>query len=124
MPKLTPEGYAVIFFKFLDANPNKFVLTQQMRLFDMAMSLNLSQNGIYEGVVIVVDMEGMVFGHLARLSVGSIKKFLYYLQEAMPIRLKGFHFINAVSFIDKILALMKPFMKKDLMDMVIVDYHV
>lgn len=36
----------------------------------------------------------------------------------MPVRLKGFHVINVVPFVDKVMAFMKPFMKKELLDIV------
>lgn len=61
----------------------------------------------------------MIFpGHLLKLNVQTFKRMLYYLQEAMPIRLTGLHFINPVPFMDKILTFMKPFMKKQLKDIV------
>lgn len=84
----------------------------------MIMDLWLYTEGTAEGHVIIVDMEGVTFAHAGRLSPMGIKKYLYYLQEAIPIRLKGLHFANTNAVMDIILAMMKPFMKKELMDVV------
>ncbi|XP_050313106.1 alpha-tocopherol transfer protein-like isoform X2 [Anthonomus grandis grandis] len=117
LPKLTPENYQVYLMKLIDCDPNRFNFSNQIRYFDMLEMLTLHKYGPQEGVQICIDMEGFVFGHLIRLQTSTIKNFLFYLQEAMPIRLKGVHFINPFPFIDKLLALMKPFMKKELVDM-------
>lgn len=106
----------------------------------MVTDLWLAQDGIAEGHAIVIDMEGSTLSHLARVNIIAMKKFMYYIQvtifqfgesislqfkwnflcvffqEALPVRLRAFHFINTVPFMDKVLALMKPFMKKELMD--------
>lgn len=99
------------------------------------------QDGIAEGHAIVIDMEGSSLSHLAKVNIIALKKFMFYIQvriyivksmyvfdtvvnlkiimifqEALPVRLRGLHFINTVSFMDKVLALMRPFMKKELME--------
>ena len=48
--------------------------------FAMASDLWLMEEGIADGYMLVVDMEGIVFGHLARLGLMTMKKFMFYLQ--------------------------------------------
>lgn len=89
-----------------------------IKLLLMSVDVNLNANGCSPGYVFLFDMHGVTLGHLTRLSVNSIRKFLEYLQEAMPVRLKAIHVVNVVWFMDKIIALMRPFMKRELYEMV------
>lgn len=57
--------------------------------------------------------------HLTRLKIGTIQKLLKFLQESLPCQLKAIHVINANYLFDKIFFICKPFMKKELIEMVI-----
>ncbi|XP_063709295.1 uncharacterized protein LOC134837834 [Culicoides brevitarsis] len=116
LPQLTKEGHKVILARLHNTDPSKFDLAQCLKLFSMFCDTMLLEEGCMEGHVIILDLTNVTLGHVARLSVIAIKNFLYYLQEALPFRLKGLHFINIVPFVDKIVFLMKPFMKKELWD--------
>lgn len=116
LPKLTPTGNKVLYSRLTDCNPEHYNFNTQTKLFDMTSSLLLAQEGTHAGHILIVDLQGVVLGHLLRIGIMGVKKYMYFLQEALPVRLKGFHFVNCVSFMDKILAMMKPFMKKELMD--------
>lgn len=114
----TEDGYKLIYSRLIDFEPSRFVYNDIMKYFSMLIDLWLYTEGTAKGHVIVIDMAGVTFGHVGRLSPMGIKKYLYYLQEAIPIRLKGLHFINTNAVMDVILSMMKPFMKKELMDVV------
>lgn len=84
----------------------------------MSIDANLYTEGCSPGYVFLFDMQGVGLGHLMKLSINSIRKFFEYIQEAMPVRLKAIHVLNTVWFMNKVLALIKPFMKQELYDMV------
>ncbi|XP_017855598.1 PREDICTED: alpha-tocopherol transfer protein-like [Drosophila arizonae] len=114
LPGATPEGYRVIVGKLEDLNASNFNYADVMKLYCMVFDYWMYEDGIQPGHVIVIDLKGCSLGHVARIGLLQMKKFLFYLQEAAAIRLIGFHFINIVPFMDKIMALMNPFMKKEL----------
>ncbi|GAB0091091.1 hypothetical protein DMENIID0001_058940 [Sergentomyia squamirostris] len=46
------------------------------------------------GQTILVDLQGLSFGHLTQVTPTLLKKMTSSIQEAYPIRQKGMHFIN------------------------------
>lgn len=63
-------------------------------------------------------MSEVRFGHLTRVRIGGIKKFFHYLQDALPAKLCQIHVLNVVSFFDKILSLIRPFMRAEIFKVV------
>lgn len=117
LDKPTKEGYKIIFGRLIDYEPSHYVYNDGMKYLNMVIDSWLLDEGTTQGHVILFDTKNVAFGHVGRLSPMGLKKFLYYLQEALPVRLKGFHFMNTSPVMDVILNMMKPFMKKELMDM-------
>ncbi|XP_031783357.1 alpha-tocopherol transfer protein-like [Nasonia vitripennis] len=117
LEKRTREGYAVIMGQLLDRDPANYTYNDHIRDLCMCMDLWMYQEGTTNGHVICFDTAGVTVGHAARLNPMGLKKFLFYLQEGLPVRLKGLHFLNTSPAMDLILSMMKPFMKKELLDM-------
>lgn len=80
MPELTPDGHRVIFCRLMDADPAKWGFNEMLRLFTAAVDVGLLKNGTAVGHDIVFDMEGISFGHLSKLGLMPMKKYMYYLQ--------------------------------------------
>ncbi|GLV38431.1 uncharacterized protein CBL_13018 [Carabus blaptoides fortunei] len=114
LPKPTDRGHRIILVRFMDTDPTKFVYSDQLKILIMSMDLWVLQEGTAEGHEIIFDLTGITLSHLSRVNPLTLKKLFYYLQEALPFRLKGLHFFNIVSFMDRLMLLMRPFIKKEL----------
>uniref|UniRef100_A0A1B0GB51 CRAL-TRIO domain-containing protein n=1 Tax=Glossina morsitans morsitans TaxID=37546 RepID=A0A1B0GB51_GLOMM len=116
LPRLTPEGYRVFLVKLLDFDPSNYNFAERAKLDLLFLDIFIRKDGLQKGYLVVFDQAGATLRHLSRVNVMVLKKAFYYFQEALPIQLKGVHFINVVPFLDKFLAMCTPFMKKELFD--------
>ena len=72
---------------------------------------------ITDGYVVVFDMKGLRFGHLARVQLGPLRTFMSYIQEAHPVRLKRIYVVHTSFFINQIMSLVKPLIRGELMSL-------
>ncbi|XP_035891739.1 alpha-tocopherol transfer protein-like [Anopheles stephensi] len=117
LPELTPEGYRVMLAKIVDPDASKFSLSSILTFAIMCVDIQLWEEGCNNGSVLIIDMDGIHLGHLPKLGIFTLKDLLYFIQEGLPIRLKGLHLANVVPFIDRIMTMIRPFMKKELLEM-------
>ncbi|BES98362.1 CRAL/TRIO domain [Nesidiocoris tenuis] len=119
VPKKTQAGYKVLVYRLVETDPSKFNLQDGLKAFFAFNDATLSEDGLCPGYIVILDMKGCSLGHLARVStqMQHIRTFMIYIQECHPARLKGVHVINSVSFIDKVLSLVKPLMQSELVQL-------
>ncbi|XP_063917264.1 alpha-tocopherol transfer protein-like isoform X2 [Zophobas morio] len=115
LPKTTPEGYAILMIKLLDARANNFNCVNNLNLVKMVSALHVHQKSFPNGNVILVDMHGFSFRHLFKMNLRAVK---YSLDHLKYIRLKGIHVMNAIPLTDRFIALVKPFLNSELYNMI------
>ncbi|CAH0595553.1 unnamed protein product [Chrysodeixis includens] len=118
LPTPTAEGYRVVYLRLLDADPRSFYFVESVRMFMMVFDLWQYEEGTWPGFILLIDMDQTSLTHVTRLEVMAVKKVLYFLQECMFTKLKGVHFMNAPYFMDKLMMVLRPFLKKDLLYLV------
>lgn len=84
----------------------------------MTIDSCLQKNGPRDGAIFLFDMKNVGLMHLTRVNLSSIKKFFAYLQEGVPGKLRAIHVLNTVYFMEKVLAMIKPFMRADILKVV------
>lgn len=99
-------------------DPSRFNYNECMKFFTMILDLWIYSEGPIKGHVLVFDIAGFSFGHATKLNIGGLRKFLSYLQDALPVRLKSMHYLNTNKLLDMILSMVRPFMKKEILNMV------
>ncbi|KYN21598.1 PREDICTED: alpha-tocopherol transfer protein-like [Trachymyrmex cornetzi] len=118
LPKPDQNGNWIIVYRLADPRPSQYIFNDSLKLLFMSYDVSLYTNGCSEGYILLVDMAKTQFGHLIKLSINSLRKSLEYVQEGMPLRLKAIYVVNAPWFMDKVIALMRPFMKQKLFEII------
>ncbi|KAK9500991.1 hypothetical protein O3M35_002133 [Rhynocoris fuscipes] len=113
----TPDGYQIIHHGLQDYESSKYKLQDVGKLIVMAMDACLYCEGTVPGYIIIIDLKGLGIGHLSKIRPKIVAKILEYIQDGNPIRLKAVHVVNANSLVDKIMFLIKPFMKRELYEL-------
>ncbi|RLU19744.1 hypothetical protein DMN91_008301 [Ooceraea biroi] len=113
----TKEGYIVTLAKFLDPDPTQFDSLECSKYMLMTCEVQNIVRGTSKGLVVVLDAADLSFGHVARMDLMKLKKMMYYIQEAAPVRIKALHIINTMPVVDRLFNLMKPFIKTELLDL-------
>ncbi|XP_011702188.1 PREDICTED: alpha-tocopherol transfer protein-like [Wasmannia auropunctata] len=117
----TKDGYRMIYGTILDPDPSLYDFNDSIKYFTMLCDMYILEDGIQDGYVYISDVSKTSFGHMTRMNPLGLKKHLYYIQEAVPLRLKEMHMINAPPAIELLMNMTKPFMKKELID--IMHFH-
>ncbi|XP_075226753.1 alpha-tocopherol transfer protein-like [Lycorma delicatula] len=110
LPRLTKEGYRVIFVKFYDTDPSNFdpLTTNKGALMLCEVLFRWEKCA---GILVIYDTEGLTLAHTGAVTIRMTKNFIQCALSAFPQRVKGIHLINTSPVAQAFLNFNKMFLK-------------
>ncbi|XP_055601862.1 alpha-tocopherol transfer protein [Uranotaenia lowii] len=109
-----------VFYRLVDCDPDKFHFNDVIRTFFVIADSRMIQPDIPMtdgGDIPIFDMNGFTLRHLTKVILSTLRVYMRYTQEAHPVRLKAIHVINCTPFLDRVMYIVRPFMKKRVSEM-------
>lgn len=82
--------------------------------FSVHIIAQLEKSSQINGVVVIMDFDGLSLKQVKALSPSYTKRLLTFIQDAMPLRLKEVHFVKQPFIFNMVWTLFKPFVKEKL----------
>lgn len=103
------DGPCIMLMRPGKCNPHEFNLTDLLRVSFLLQDISLisNDNMIIAGFMQIGDFEDFSMAHLLQLSPSLIKRFGFYVEEGMPMRIKNSHFFNTGVIFEKMFATVK-----------------
>lgn len=112
------EKCPIIYHKLNNSTASNYMFDNACKTYSMTIDAALYKYGPYPGVIFVHDMEHVGFMHILRASISGLKKYLYYLQYGLPAKLCRVHVLNVNVVFNRLLKLLTPFLKKELLEVI------
>lgn len=117
------ENYKITVISIFDYDVSKFDLVNSLKLFVMMTDVRFviaDPDGLTEGEVVILDFANFGFRHFLKATAGFsyLCLFIKYVQEAVPFIIREIHLVNCSYLVSKLLALVRPFMKRELFEIV------
>ncbi|CAH4028079.1 unnamed protein product [Pieris brassicae] len=117
LPVRTKDGCVVMYCHCVNGDPNEFDVAHSIKAFLMSIDVLQYETGTWPGLEVVINFDGYTTGHMAKIDLRNVQQILYYLQEAIPLKLKKLHLLNAPSYFDRLMTIMKPFVKNEMISL-------
>ncbi|XP_032685048.1 alpha-tocopherol transfer protein-like [Odontomachus brunneus] len=114
----TKEGYSILMSRLVDMDPSHYFFNESTNANLMVYEEFLWTRGSVLGNILVNDATGFTMAHVWRTNLALIKKFIYYIQDALPMRLKQIHIINTTPVMKIVYNVMKPFISEKLQSLI------
>lgn len=115
LPKtLTPDGPRIILMRVGAYDTSKFSIYDIFRAQSLVNSIAMYEddNMVVAGQVGFIDMQNASMSHLLQMTPSLMKKLALMSQEAVPIRMKGYHHVNSPKGFETLFNMFKAFMNE------------
>ncbi|XP_059622425.1 alpha-tocopherol transfer protein-like [Phlebotomus argentipes] len=111
---VTPDGPRIVLIRPGVYEPDKFSIVDIMRISLMANDMHLIEDDqmMVAGQIGILDLANTTMAHFLQFTPTLTKKMTVMNQEAMPIRLKGFHYINTPPGFETVYNMFKRFLNE------------
>lgn len=121
MPTNTTDNHKISISRLVDTNPDNYVYIDTIRAVVAMLDVRfvtVNGNELIDGEIGIIDMNGFGWRHFMKTAsnLSTMKKYMHYVQEAAPFKVVQNHFINCSPTMERFMAFLKPFMKKEILD--------
>ncbi|KAL4097282.1 hypothetical protein QTP88_022082 [Uroleucon formosanum] len=113
----TGKQERILYTDFKSTDPREFDFVHCVRYFFMLLEYLMVTSGTFDGLVLTMNSKGICWRHVTKTPMNTFKKLIGFVQEALPVRLKEVHILNAGTIVSMLFNIIRPFMKSSLMDL-------